>query len=159
MENEIFIDLPTYEGLYQISNYGRIKSFYKNKILNGYISDTGYLRINLYKNKKLKTIKVHQLVAMAFLGHKPNGFILVVDHIDNNPLNNNVENLQLVSNRVNTSKDKKNKTSKHTGVCFKNANKKWLANIRKDGKKIHLGYFNCETKAFLAYQLALKNTL
>ena len=69
---EIWKDIPGYEGLYQVSNFGRVKSF-KNKtekILKLSICSHGYYVITIRTYKK---IRVHQLVAMAFLNHKPNG--------------------------------------------------------------------------------------
>ena len=56
---------------------------------------------------------------MAFFGHVPGGYKIVVDHIDNNRLNNHVSNLQLITQRENSSKDRKNGTSQYTGVVFK----------------------------------------
>lgn len=106
---EIYKDIPNYKGLYQVSNLGKIKSLGNNKlkkekILKNRLSSSGYLHVYLSKNKEGKNFKVHQLIAMAFLNHIPNGHKIVVDHIDNNPLNNYVENLQLISQRENTSK-------------------------------------------------------
>lgn len=152
MQEEIWKDIPNYEGLYQVSNLGRVKSlkFNKEKLLKLYKDNYGYLRVNLSKNGKQKLLKVHQLVSVVFLKHKPNGYSVVVDHIDNNPLNNNVNNLQLVSHRKNLSKDKKG-SSKYTGVRYHKQNKKWVSSIYVKGKHKHLGSFTNELDAAKAY--------
>ena len=166
---EEFRDIKGYEGLYQVSNFGRVKSLSrkmcnyqgcymsKEKILNPGLTKEGYSNVGLYKKGKGRTFRVHILVAMSFLGHIPDGtHKLVIDHIDNNTLNNNVENLQIITNRENTSKDKKNKTSKYTGVSWHKNKKKWECNIRIKGKSTFLGYFICEEKASTVYQNKLK---
>lgn len=154
-------DIPNYEGLYQASSLGRIKclervvSFgntqrtVKENILNPSLSGN-YLRVNLNR----KTKRVHQLVAMAFLNHTPCGYKLVVDHINNNKLDNRVENLQLITNRENSSKDRTGGSSKYTGVS--RSRNKWHASIKIKQKTINLGYYNCETKAHLVYQNKLQ---
>jgi len=168
---EIWKDVPNYEGFYQVSNLGNVKSvnrkiigvdgkqkIFKGKIIKQSKNAYGYLFISLSKESKAKQIRTHQLVAMAFLGHKPCGFTLVVDHIDNNCLNNNLNNLQVVTNRLNTSKDRKG-TSKYAGVYLYKRIKKWNAQIYFNGKIKSLGYFNNEYDAHLAYQKALKEIL
>ena len=153
---EVFKDIPGYEGIYQVSNLGRVKSFRfnKEKILKPTVGSHGYYTVGLCKGKR-KTISVHQLVAMTFLNHKPDGTTkVVVDHIDNNPLNNRLYNLQLVTNRENTSKDKKG-SSKYRGVSWAKERNKWISSITINGKKKTLGYFNCELAASDAYQKKL----
>jgi uncharacterized protein YebE (UPF0316 family) len=96
---------------------------------------------------------------MAFLGHKPDGtHKLVVDHINNNTLDNRIENLQLITQRENASKYflTKKKSSQYTGVFWHKQINKWQAQIGIDGKRIHLGIFNHEHEAHLAYQKALE---
>jgi len=147
-------------SFYQVSNLGNVKSlkFNKERILKPSKDISGYDFVVITSNKKRKTIKIHQLVAMAFLNHKPNGMKIVVDHIDNDKDNNKLSNLQLISHRKNTSKDK-NGASKYTGVSkFKKGNK-WVAHIRINSKSKYLGLFNCELAAAHAYNKALKNEL
>ena len=93
---EIWKDIKGYEGLYQISNKGRVKTLGNNKtrkekIRDGKI-DRGYKRILLCKNGKKKQCLIHRLVAEAFLPNPDN--LPVVNHKDENKLNNNVENLE-----------------------------------------------------------------
>lgn len=87
-------DIKGYEGLYQISNLGNVKSVYKNgnfKILIGGIKN-GYRQVILVKDGKRKYINVHRLVAEAFIPNKENKS--QVNHIDGNKLNNKVDNLE-----------------------------------------------------------------
>jgi hypothetical protein len=102
-------------------------------------------------------MKVHTLVAMVFLNHKPDGTNKIcVDHINNIKTDNRLVNLQLITNRENTSKDKKDGTSKYVGVCWQKSKNKWMAQINIDDKKKYLGYFTDEHEAHLVYQKALK---
>ena len=158
---EIFKDIPGYEGLYQVSNLGRVKSLKcgKEKLLKNSINFQGYYRVGLSKDRKLFTKKIHQLVAIAFLNHIPCKYKIIVDHINNNPLDNRLENLQLITVRENTSKDRKDGSSKYIGVSFQKERKKWMATISVNRKNINLGRFNTEIEAHNAYQNKLKETL
>jgi hypothetical protein len=156
---EIWKDIPNYEGHYQVSNLGRVKSlkFNKKKILRANIAAKGYLAVSLCKGSFKQTIKVHALVAAAFLGHMPDGtYKIVVDHINNIKTDNRLENLQLISQRQNAFKDRKNGTSKYLGVSWNKWNNKWTATIHINGKTKYLGYYICEFKAAMAYQKELK---
>ena len=116
----------------------------------------GYPTVALSKYGNGKKIRVHQLVAIAFLNHKPCGHKLVVDHIDNNRLNNSLKNLQIVTNRKNLSKDKKGGTSKYVGVHYINkGTNSWRATTSVSGKVISLGCFPNEERASIAYNFAL----
>ena len=166
---EIFKDIPSYEGYYQISNFGTVKGLsrkvkhpkgghrvVKEKILNPSLNTHGYLKVALCKDGKQKTHFIHKLVAMAFLGHQPCGHKLVIDHKNNNQLDNRLENLQIVTNRENCSKDKKGFSSKYVGVFWDKHAKKWRASIKINGKIKYLGSFECEIEAHKAYQQELK---
>ena len=154
---EIWKDIPNYEKYYKVSNFGGIFSLRNSRILKQYIV-SDYYSVKLCNDNSRKIFNVHQLVAMAFLNHKPNGINIVVDHIDNNKLNNNLDNLQLITHRENISKDKfrYNYSSKYVGVCWDNKNKKWRSRIRINGSQKHLGYFINEIDAHIAYQNKLK---
>jgi len=157
---EIWKDVIGYEGRYKISNYGRLKSIKKQeKILKGSINKDGYIQysLNWAKYKKFDVFGAQQLVAMAFLNHKPCGLKLVVDHINDNKLDNRAENLQIVTQRFNVYKTQGNYSSKYKGVYRDKYAKKWRAQIKINGKKKYLGLFDCELKAHLAYEDALKN--
>jgi hypothetical protein len=94
---EIWKDIKDYKGIYMISNYGNIKS--NRGISRGYKTEKGYYRAKLYKNNIPKSEYVHRLVAKAFIENefnKPD-----VNHIDNNPLNNNISNLEWCTHKEN----------------------------------------------------------
>ena len=154
-QEEIWKDVPNYDGLYQVSNLGRVRRIDNKKLLKVSFRKKGYSVCVLFSNKRAKTFYIHQLVAMAFLEHKPCGMKLVVDHINNIKTDNRLENLQIITNRQNLSKDKVG-TSKFTGVSWNNHAKKWLSQIRINKKSINLGYFDKEIDAHLAYQNKLK---
>lgn len=89
---EIWKDIDGYDGYYQVSNMGNVRNAAKSKPLKQQKSRNGYLTVSLTKNNKITTYRVHRLVASAFIpnpGNKPS-----VNHIDCNPLNNKVENLE-----------------------------------------------------------------
>lgn len=153
---EIWKDLPDSEGMYQVSDLGRVKSFFKKKITikKQHFDNIGYLATGINKNKKIKTLRVHQLVAITFLNHIPNGYEIVVDHINNVKQDNRTINLQLISQRENSSKDKINKKCKYTGV--NNSREKFQSFIRSNNKIISLGSFKTQEEASEYYQNAVK---
>ena len=163
---EIFKDIKGYEGLYQISNLGNVKSLerlndrgnkLKEKILKAGLT-SGYLLVTLSKNVKQKSYRVHQLVAITFLNHTPNWYKIVVDHKNAIKTDNRLENLQLITFRENLSKDKKG-SSKYTGVSWNKLNKNWVAQITINNERIYLGSFTCQIEAHNEYQKALKKHL
>ncbi len=169
MENktpiETWKDIPSYEGKYQCSDFGNIKSLNYNKtkreqLLKPSIDKDGYLRVVLCKEGKTKTFKVQVLIAMAFNGYIPDGtHNIVVDHDDNDKLNNRADNIKLRTNRENTSKDRKGGTSKYIGVSWYKRYNKWRAQIFVNGKIKCLGYFENPLYASNAYQNALNNLI
>ena len=105
---EIWKDIVGYEGLYQASNWGRVKSLervspqghlLKEKILRPNQKRTGYLSIALYKNGKRKDYLVHRLVAEAFLDNPDN--LPCINHISEIKTDNRVENLEFCSYQYN----------------------------------------------------------
>lgn len=101
-----------YEGFYEVSSLGRIRSldviikcgYGKTRLKKGVVRKTsknnkGYLIVNLSKNGKTKTCSVHKLVAQAFLSNPLN--LSDVNHRDENKLNNSVENLEYCSHKTN----------------------------------------------------------
>ena len=156
MQKEIWKDVLGYEGLYQVSSLGRVKSlkFNKEKILKLRVNKKRYFEVVLYIKGKSKVFKVHRLIAMSFLNYKNNQNKLVIDHINNNQLDNNIDNLQIITQRENTNKDKKG-TSKYTGVSWNKLNNKWISKIYLNGKQRYLGSFDSELEAYNAYQYEL----
>jgi hypothetical protein len=155
---EIWKDIPGYEGVYQVSNLGNVKAVnYRNtkkhRYLKPSLNSSGYEQVQLWVNGQKKALGVHLLVAISFLGHTPNKLKgLVVDHINNDRIDNKLSNLQLISHRHNLSKDQKNKTSKYTGVSWNKSKLKWVAQIHFNGKTKSLGRFKSEEEAYQAYQ-------
>jgi hypothetical protein len=93
-------DIQGYEGLYQISNFGRVKSLYfkKTKILKPH-STKGYLTVRLYRNKIGKDFYIHCLVMDTFNPNKDK--TLERNHIDEDKTNNRLDNLEWVSHKEN----------------------------------------------------------
>ena len=102
---ELWKDIEGFEGLYQVSTWARVRSmdrwvvykngvkrFFKGKIINTFISNNGYIRVQLNKNCKKIKYSVHRLVAEAF-AHNPNNFPQV-NHKDEDKTNNDVSNLE-----------------------------------------------------------------
>lgn len=157
---EIFKDVPGLEGRYQVSNLGNVKSLIRNRLLKP-ATNRGYffVYLNTFKGEKSKYYFVHQLVAMAFLGHVRDGHKITVDHINGCKTDNRLENLQLLTNRENVSKGKRlkaNKTSQFTGVChYPDRKYQWMASIQINKKIKNLGYYATELEASYAYLNAL----
>ena len=99
---EIWRNIPNYEGLYQVSNLGRIKSFYglKEKILKPSRDRYGYYQVFLYKNSIKKWYSVHRLVWEAFNGSIPEN--MQVNHINEIKSDNRLENLNLMTCKENS---------------------------------------------------------
>ena len=94
-------DIPNYEGIYQASNLGRVKSFYglKEKILKPKISHNGYYQVALYKNSIQKWYQMHRLVWEAFNGQIPEN--MQVNHINEVKADNRLSNLNLMTPKEN----------------------------------------------------------
>ena len=159
---ETWKDIPNYEGKYMVSNIGNVKSLnFKNtkkeKILKTTIAKCGYYYITLCKDGVRKKKCNHQLVAITFLNHKPNGFEKVVNHKNFDKLDNRLENLEVVSNRENSNQKHIKSSSSYTGVNWDSRKKKWISKIHINNKNIFLGLFTDELKASEMYEKALKN--
>ena len=169
IENEVWKDIPNYEGIYQASSLGRVKSLsreiwrtrnngysvLKERILKNSINDMGYMMVGLSKDNKSKTRKTHQLVAEAFLNHKPCGYKLVINHKNFIKTDNRVENLEIVTARENCNHKHIKSSSKYTGVCWEKDTSKWTSQIHVNGVKKKLGRFKTEEEASLCYEMAL----
>lgn len=116
MQNIEWKPIKNYEGLYEISNTGLVKSLHwgKEKILKNVIRSNNYQYyfVGLLKDKNRKYFAVHRLVAQAFIKN-PNNYEQI-DHIDGNKLNNNVDNLEWVTPKENTQRAWKIGLAKNT---------------------------------------------
>ena len=131
-----------YNNNYSISNKGNVKNNKTDKILKQGIDRNGYNNLDLYVNGKRKKVVIHRLVALTFIPNPENK--PCVDHINNIKTDNNVNNLRWATNSENQYNKKLSKinTSGAKGVCYHKRDKKWLASIKLDGIKIHIGYFD-----------------
>lgn len=124
MTFEEWRDIKDFEGVYQVSNYGRIKScdrtvekHYRNgvlvkcqikeKVIRHFTNNKGYSVIRLYKNRKCYHKLIHRLVAEHFIPN-PNEY-LEVNHKDENKRNNRVDNLEWCNRRYNNNYGKQSK--------------------------------------------------
>lgn len=112
-----------YEGLYEVSNTGKVRSINYNrtgkvKELSSLGNGLGYLLVVLCQEGKRKNFLVHRLVVEAFIGVIPKGF--VVNHKDENKHNNNVENLEICTYKYNNNYGTRNErlSAAHTGKNF-----------------------------------------
>jgi len=157
-----------YEGIYEISSFGRVKSldrqikensgkirFKKGKLLALSINTRGYLFTSLSKNSKIKSFTTHKLVSIAFLNHIPSGMTVVIDHLNNNKLDNFYKNLKQTSQRENTSRYKKSNLNNSLGVT-KNGNN-YRSSVFFNGSTLNLGVFKTQEEASEYYQNALKS--
>lgn len=159
-------DIPEYEGLYQASDLGRVKRLdrYKNhssgkgtflskeKIMKQTKAGV-YYSVGLYKDSDFRNYLIHHLVSIVFLNHKPNENNLEIDHKDNQKQNNTLSNLQLITSRKNSSKDRVNKSG-FTGI--KKISDRFQASIQYKGKLLNLGFFDTAEEASQKYNESVK---
>lgn len=150
MKSEIWKDIKGYEGYYQVSNYGRVRSLdrtvvdswctrnLKGKILKQtkHNGKQKYYYVSLSKDNQIKKVFVHRLVARAFISNmkiKPQ-----VNHKDGNPFNNKVENLEWVTNAENTQHayDTKLNKKNQLPISFNGQTK----SLRKWCRELNLNY-------------------
>lgn len=105
-------DIEGFEGLYQVSSEGNVRSvdrevvynngsvhIHKGKVLKPWMNRWGYLRVNLYKERKYKHLSVHRLVYAAFCGEIPDGYD--VNHLNEVKTDNRLKNLNLMTSKQN----------------------------------------------------------
>ena len=156
MTEEIWRPVVGYEGLYDVSSYGRVRSLdryvkgrygnyrlHKGKILSPAKDTTGYLKVVLACNGKCKTIKVHRLVAQVFILNPDN--LLEVNHKDEDKTNNRVENLEWCNRKYNCNYGSRNirrretliKNGSQTGLSEKEYRRKYY----EENKERKMKYF------------------
>ena len=166
MAEEIWCTIKGYEGMYEVSDQGRVRSlkFGKERILRPGMDGCGYLQVGLWKNGDRNVFLVHRLVAQSFIPNPDN--LPEVNHRDENKENNFVQNLEWCSDKYNT-----NYGTRNQRVSEKNTNGKLskpVLQFTKDGELVgewksmmdvqrNLGYANqhisscCKGKLKSAY--------
>ena len=114
LHDEVWKDIIGFEGLYQVSNMGRVKTLAKvlntwnggrrskEQIISPIIQKSGYAHVGLWKNQKRKQVRVHRIVAEAFCNNDIPDSKTQVNHINENKLDNRAENLEWVTPKENT---------------------------------------------------------
>ena len=105
-EFDVSVDIAGYDGLYAITNDGKVWSYRKNIFLKPYLT-RGYLKVCLYKDKAEKQVLVHRLVAEAFLPNPQN--LPQINHKDENKKNNCVDNLEWCDAKYNINYGERNR--------------------------------------------------
>jgi len=157
-----------YEGYYQISNLGNVRSvdrvvIGKDGSLNKKIGviktkrlgNSGYLYVSLYKNNEVKNRDVHRLVAETFLDIVDGKHY--VNHINGNKKDNSINNLEYVTQTENIHHYWNKTYNKKRGAYFDKRSSKWYSTIRANGKYKRLGTFSTKEEAYGAFYTAYKN--
>ena len=138
---EVWKDIQGYEGLYQVSNLGNVKSLNYNRtgeerIITPVKSGRGYLCVSLYKNGIHKKFLIHRLIAQVFIENPEN--LPQVNHIDENKRNNRVENLEWCTNKYNVCYGTRNERMLKTRK-LRNCKKteRQVLQFTKDGKFVN----------------------
>jgi len=163
---EIWKDVKDYEGFYQVSDLGRVKSLtryikrsrggeqiLRGKILTIYDNEKyNYYSVGLSKNGVQKTHSIHSLVAKSFL-IKPDFYSVVIDHINNNSKDNRIENLRYCTQRENLNNMSIETKTGYVGVSINppNYKKRYRARIRINEKMKELGSYETAKEAGQAY--------
>ena len=137
---EVYVNIVGFNN-YTISTFGNVKNVRSGRVLKQNLV-SGYLSVGLTDNNGDRSTKsIHRLVANAFIENPDNK--INVDHISRDKLNNHMNNLRWATSTENNQNIsiKSNNTSGVTGVCFNKRDKKWHAQIKADGRRIHLGLF------------------
>ena len=143
-EDEMFVDIEDFEGLYSISNYGRVYSHHgrSNKIITASDNGQGYLQLRLCnaEAKIVKRARIHILVAEAFIGYRPEE--MTVDHINRDTHDNRASNLrwathsQQIVNQRTRSDNQLGEKNIHEWCDSKDGRMYWRILIRRHGADV-----------------------
>jgi hypothetical protein len=154
---EIWKDVIGYEGIYEVSNFGQVRSLSYNKTgkvkLLSPCRRMGYPSVVLHGNGKKIHRTIHSLVVEAFIdsNYKLKG---VINHKNFNRGDNSLENLEIITARENTNLKHIPHSSKYTGVCWNKREQKWESKINYGGSQKYLGKFTTEEEASWYYESA-----
>lgn len=168
-KTEKWLPVMGFEGFYEVSDLGRIKSVSRNyidinnviyqkkdKVLSSH-PNKGYLKIRLRGNNKNFNYTVHQIVSISFLNHVICGHNLVINHKNFIRCDNRVINLEIITHRENCNKKHLKSTSKYVGVYWNSQKNRWNSKIKINGRAKLLGSFVDEKEASEYYEKALIN--
>lgn len=149
-QKEVWKPITGYDGIYEVSNIGRIRNAKYNRMRRTHEVRGGYIGILLMKDGSAKSYMVHRLVYQEFVSPIPDGY--VVHHIDKNRTNNSVENLKAMSNYEHNSMHKKGvKIPKHVPTGeeierIKEKSSKPVVQLSTDGEVIAIFPSQIEAK-------------
>jgi hypothetical protein len=162
---EIWKPVVGYEGLYEVSNLGRVKGIrFGEKIMKTSMKNNSYSKVILRKDNIKKSFSVSRLVLISFMGEDKER--KECDHIDRNPQNNKLNNLRWVTRSENCFNRNNYGKSKYKGVSLYSWRKKdgtlsenirAIAQFTINGKSKYIGAFNTEEEAYEACKQAFKN--
>ena len=143
------VPIKDYENYSLDLNNNQVYTHKYKRYLKPDLNNTGYYQIKLNKNNKQKTFKLHRLIYESHFGSIPEG--MCIDHIDNNPQNNNIENLRLATLSQNSWNSKTPTNNLSTG--YKNITKTksntYRVKIKKNNKIVYHKTFKTLEEAIL----------
>ncbi len=159
---KIWKDINGFEGYYQVSNKGNVRSLDREVTCNTGITYLkgidlkltkdrgGYFKIKLSKNNKTSTFLISRLVAIHFIPNPHN--LPEVNHLYGKEDNRetSLEWTSSIENQCYRVKDKNKYSSKYPGVSWNKKRRKWVCRIYYNKKSVHIGYFDIEEEAYKA---------